>query len=244
MPSLWRNWFLCLLSTAPLGGALLAVVWLGGRFLPNLVSIKAAAGIAAAAFGLIQAQALIYAVSSTWESGLLTQERKDFIFAWSPPPDFSRGAARVLLAVVWLALSQPLAGGILNATVGGDLRWRMVFDLALTRDKIAEYRRLHAGEYPPRLEGLLIQGLPAAIPPAWSSKSDYARRLFPHPPGSGVEHYGNEVCRGSTNAHISPVSLRDTGRWGYVQDPKSPCFGQVFIDCTHKDFAGRLWADY
>ncbi|MBI5208944.1 MAG: hypothetical protein HY927_03115 [Elusimicrobia bacterium] len=36
----------------------------------------------------------------------------------------------------------------------------------------------------------------------------------------------------------------DTGKWGYVNDPASPDFGLVFIDCTHTDAKGSRWSSY
>lgn len=39
-------------------------------------------------------------------------------------------------------------------------------------------------------------------------------------------------------------AARDTGGWAYVNDPKSPAFGLVFIDCTHQDGKGRSWSDF
>ena len=59
----------------------------------------------------------------------------------------------------------------------------------------------------------------------------------------GVEIYGAEVCSGSKEygQELSADKLRDTGKWGYVNDPKAACYGQIFVDCTHKDTKGRPW---
>jgi uncharacterized RDD family membrane protein YckC len=64
-----------------------------------------------------------------------------------------------------------------------------------------------------------------------------------HPNAKGVEVYGAEVCSGSTapGSEIVGGALRDTGRWGYVSDPKASCYGKIFVDCTHADTRGRPW---
>lgn len=36
----------------------------------------------------------------------------------------------------------------------------------------------------------------------------------------------------------------DTGHWYYDKNPHSPTFGQVLINCTHEDSAGRRWSGY
>jgi hypothetical protein len=39
---------------------------------------------------------------------------------------------------------------------------------------------------------------------------------------------------------VPSYALADTGGWAYVNDPASPDFGRVFIDCSHKDEKGRV----
>jgi uncharacterized RDD family membrane protein YckC len=65
-----------------------------------------------------------------------------------------------------------------------------------------------------------------------------------HPPTNAVEAYGNEVCIPGKDIAVDPAKLRDTGRWGYVADKASPCWGTVFVDCTHKDSKGVDWYSY
>lgn len=67
-----------------------------------------------------------------------------------------------------------------------------------------------------------------------------------HARTSDVELYGAEACSGSTVAgqELVAARLRDTGRWGYVSDPKAPCYGRVFIDCTHASARGPAWYAY
>jgi type II secretory pathway pseudopilin PulG len=90
----------------------------------------------------------------------------------------------------------------------------------------------HEGVYPTDLSQLPQAAQPPAVPD--------------HPNAAGVEVYGAEVCTGSTEygAEIAGDKLRDTGKWGYVADPKAKCYGQIFVDCTHKDAKGKPWYTY
>ncbi len=38
--------------------------------------------------------------------------------------------------------------------------------------------------------------------------------------------------------------IKDTGSWAYVNDPKDPNFGLIYIDCAHKDEKGRYWSEF
>ncbi|MBI4676932.1 MAG: hypothetical protein HY748_05060 [Elusimicrobia bacterium] len=39
-------------------------------------------------------------------------------------------------------------------------------------------------------------------------------------------------------------SAADTGRWGYVSEPRGRDFGAFFINCTHTDSRGSAWDSY
>ncbi len=41
--------------------------------------------------------------------------------------------------------------------------------------------------------------------------------------------------------HFSSLTSDDGGTWGYVNEPSSPDFGKVFVNCTHQDINGREW---
>jgi len=43
---------------------------------------------------------------------------------------------------------------------------------------------------------------------------------------------------------VPAFKITDSGSWSYVSDPKSPDFGLVFIDCSHKDEKGRAWNEF
>jgi hypothetical protein len=67
-----------------------------------------------------------------------------------------------------------------------------------------------------------------------------------HPATDQVQLYGNEVCAGTQTSDqmIIGAKLNDAGGWGYVNDPKSPCFGHVFVNCTHIRSGGKEWYRY
>jgi hypothetical protein len=44
--------------------------------------------------------------------------------------------------------------------------------------------------------------------------------------------------------NVSSRTVQDTGGWAYVNAPGDPDFGQVFMDCSHKDLKGRFWSEF
>ncbi|HAN04293.1 MAG TPA: hypothetical protein DCQ25_03355 [Elusimicrobia bacterium] len=40
------------------------------------------------------------------------------------------------------------------------------------------------------------------------------------------------------------LAIKDTGGWAYVSDPKSPDFGLLYIDCSHRDEKSRFWSEF
>jgi len=38
--------------------------------------------------------------------------------------------------------------------------------------------------------------------------------------------------------------IKDTGGWAYVNAPKDPAFGLLYIDCAHRDEKGRYWSEF
>lgn len=118
-------------------------------------------------------------------------------------------------------------------------------NLGAIRSGLAIYYGDTEGNYPANLDALVpkyLQTLPAP------KQADHAG-------ATGVELYGAEVCtvpppapgappQAGLVGGIDPQKLHDTGRWGYVADPRSPCAGMVFVDCTHKDERGSSWYSY
>ncbi len=104
--------------------------------------------------------------------------------------------------------------------------------LGSLRSAAAIYYGDHDGKYPPDL---------ATLPEAAQSPS-----VPECPAAAGVENYDAQVCTGSKSLEnqIDGARLRGTGKWGYVADPKAPCYGQVFIDCKTADSKGKAWYSY
>ncbi len=50
--------------------------------------------------------------------------------------------------------------------------------------------------------------------------------------------------RRSSVRDVRTFAITDTGGWAYVNDPKDPSFGLLFIDCSHKDEKGRYWSEF
>jgi hypothetical protein len=41
--------------------------------------------------------------------------------------------------------------------------------------------------------------------------------------------------------YVSILQADDAGGWVYVNDPHSPDFGKLIVNCTHQDFHGLRW---
>ncbi|OGR68510.1 MAG: hypothetical protein A2081_05825 [Elusimicrobia bacterium GWC2_61_19] len=44
--------------------------------------------------------------------------------------------------------------------------------------------------------------------------------------------------------NTATFEIKDSGAWAYVNSPKDPRFGLVYIDCAHMDEKGRYWSDF
>ncbi len=149
------------------------------------------------------------------------------------------------LAVILAGLLFPLLVllGIAAALAMPRLPDRKGADEGAARDRLAALRSAAAvyygdakGSYPADLNALAPKYLPEIAPADAPA----------HPGAAGVETYGAEVCSGSQEPgrELVAAKLRDTGKWGYVVAPKSPCDGTVFIDCAHADSKGTPWYSY
>lgn len=101
----------------------------------------------------------------------------------------------------------------------------------MMRSALEDYRAKHHNAYPSRLEDLVPESL-ARIPEISVGK---------HAATEVVDSFGAEIC---APGGPDPARVKDSGHWGYVNDPKSPCWGGIFIDCTHKDADGRAFFSY
>ena len=140
---------------------------------------------------------------------------------------------------VGYVVTQPLKGGVrigpavaVDAEASGAL-----LDAILARLDAA---RFTAGIPAPNRDGALLLR-------ARGSSGKLPSPSFPeHPSAEGIEKYGGEGCRLSEGGHalLDGATLRDTGRWGYIADPKSACAGLLFYDCTHADSVGIFRNSY
>jgi uncharacterized RDD family membrane protein YckC len=137
----------------------------------------------------------------------------------------------LMIAGVGAALLLPKLAGIEGVSAESGEKGR----LAELRSALSIYYGDAKGVYPADLNALAPKYLPE-IPET---------RAPDHPGAAGVEVYGAEVCGGANDpGGLVAAKLRDTGKWGYVAAPKSPCDGKLFIDCTHPDLKGVAWYTY
>ncbi|MFA6319008.1 MAG: hypothetical protein WC943_16480 [Elusimicrobiota bacterium] len=96
------------------------------------------------------------------------------------------------------------------------------------RSGVSTYSRQNNGQYPVAFNQLYPRFI-ANIPPAFTAA---------HGEVAEVQAYGAEACSGAV---IDGSRLKDTGGWGYVSDKSAPCWGRLFVDCTHSDSDGTAW---
>lgn len=152
------------------------------------------------------------------------------------------------LAIAALAMTHPLVSALLRkpgekSTYDkfGELKLKSKEgstkgNIGLLKSKLAIYYGEHEGVYPARLEDVLdaeISQMPMVD-------------IGEHPGSNRVTAYGGEVCgpTGKYGSEIDGGKIQDSGGWGYVGDEKSPCWGTVFVDCTHADTKGTPWHSY
>jgi uncharacterized RDD family membrane protein YckC len=109
-------------------------------------------------------------------------------------------------------------------------------NLGTLRSGISIYYGDAEGQYPASLDVLVPKYIPV-IPKT---------KLDQHMESAIVTAYGAEVCGPAKKygADIDATKIKDTGGWGYVSDPKASCWGQIFVDCTHKDSKDVAWPTY
>jgi len=96
-------------------------------------------------------------------------------------------------------------------------------NLGAIRSALYIYHGDHDETYPKMPQDLTIDGnYMSALPKIQDT---------PHAPTDAVAPY-------------STRSSRDTGSWGYVNNPSDPDWGSIYIDCTHTDLKGVVWASY
>lgn len=160
-------------------------------------------------------------------------------------PGVGQGRKTAFSILGVLALVLPVAATVLMITTGtgslGKFKTLSVktgegatkAHLGSMRAALSLYYGDAEGHYPATLDALVDPKYLSAVP---------ATKLANHKENTVWTAYGAEVCTGKTG--IDAGKIKDTGGWGYVADPKAPCSGIVFVDCTHKDTKGKLWPDY
>lgn len=101
-------------------------------------------------------------------------------------------------------------------------------ELGSLRSGVSIYYGDAEGAYPGDLEALTRdQKYLSGIPLLWRGSPFYS----PHRQSRMVENYPGRTTR-------------DSGHWAYVDNPKDPDFGKVFIDCSHTDSIGSRWDSF
>ena len=150
-------------------------------------------------------------------------------------------AGALVLPLLWLsACKNPFAekrseNGPINSYQRMMASEKSLGTLVELRAGLAAYAKTK-GHYPGKLEDIVgaggIQNIPMLV-------------LEDHPDTRDVMNYGDEVCVGSHVSGSNGSKLNDSGKWGYVSDPASKCFGIVFIDCAHlHSESKRYWWEY
>jgi hypothetical protein len=132
----------------------------------------------------------------------------------------------VVVAVIGLYVLK-LTGTMMFARAlrgGGSAAKQTLGQLNLLRSSVTVYYGDHEGKYPPSLEALTeerkyLEEIPKA-------------EIYGKEGGEDFEHLHSGGSR-QVKAFSSRRDADDTGGWGYVADPNSPEFGDVFINCTH-----------
>jgi len=144
---------------------------------------------------------------------------------------FITGAA--LLAGVDVAYYQPRNGGYIGylteGWVAGSDTEALEAELGRAQFALSIYYGDTNGKYPETLDVL------------WKEQKYLPRPLrraevYAEFPGRGIAraHWYRDTAR--IKIFESAKDSDDSGGWGYVNDPKSPEYGAVFVNCTHVNF--------
>lgn len=138
--------------------------------------------------------------------------------AWSLLPHLLLSA----MVYSWMVYSSGMGMLIYNQAEHNPARG----ELSRLRGKLQLYRRKE-GRYPAALSALEQDSrYPFRVPALWRHSVG-----TPHRMSSGTAVYPTKVGR-------------DSGLWGYVNEPSDPYWGTVYIDCTHTDLTGKTWSSY
>jgi len=191
-----------------IGFALLALFRPGDSFIGRLGSLAYIAGYGA----------IVYAAYRSWKTTVLAIKGKVVL---SVRRNLYGALAALGTALLLFAVAYPKYQSLLRYSAGGRQRG----ELSVIRSQLEEYKS-SLGTYPekPEAVGLIVSSC--------SPRGLWQDKLYPHPPGVGVEYYPE-------------AESRDSGKWAYVNNPASADFGRFYIDCAHQDpDRGEPWSSY
>jgi hypothetical protein len=129
------------------------------------------------------------------------------------------------IQVRWI-LATALLAGCINQIPKKSAERQTDWNLSGMRSAIRMYYDDTHGHYPTDL-AILIRDKKylAAIPYAMPAKGE---QMY-HSKSNDVKYFS------------SGDQSDDSGGWGYVNNPKSPDFGKIFVNCTHQDARRISW---
>ena len=89
------------------------------------------------------------------------------------------------------------------------------------------------GKYPDTLETVLKNS-------KYMSSRPQAIAVYANVPGRGVMRVHTREDMMKVRNFGSMRQADDRGGWGYVNDPSSPDYGLVFINCTHREVRRKM----
>lgn len=103
--------------------------------------------------------------------------------------------------------------------------------LGMLRSARTSYAIANKGASPADLNALSAGGKYLPEPPVLWLGNDGARVNVPHEPTTEYAYYPTR-------------SLKDSGKWAFVNGRDDKDYGEIYIDCTHTDTKGTQWSSY
>ena len=101
-------------------------------------------------------------------------------------------------------------------------------ELGVLRTALTIYYGDQQGKYPVNLGELTMYHKYLKRPPRGVD-------IYATVPGRGVMRVHTRQEMEKVSSFGSSKQADDTGGWGYVNDPRSPEYGLVFVNCTHRE---------
>jgi hypothetical protein len=139
----------------------------------------------------------------------------------------------VEVLVVALLVAPAAFHGRVAATETEDLK----STLGKIRAAMSIYYGDMEGKYPDKLEEVLSN-------PKYMRERPKILAVYAAVPGHGVMRVHTREDMMKIRNFGSSTYADDRGGWGYVNDPRSPEYGLVFINCTHREIRKKMiWKD-